>query len=474
MWRALIWKECKAIWLQTVLSCAAIMFVGIVCLLLQTLAGLLKIRDIPIRDIPQFIVVMPAVVFAAYIYPVMLVATVFTRDRKKRIQGLVDALPVTPTAVFVIKLLVVVSALVMFVLAIMIACTFMAISHWSAIDFGFIGGGYLSGGSAILLYQAVFVLWLIAFACRATSETSVVLGGILILAASWLSAMSGLQESSFGLAGLLNMLNPFSVDCTQVLSLDYLRRFDYGEWLHGKWFAQGCGKLLVMLTLWSIGWLRYCWGWRFTGLWIPASPRGAEKRWLKPMGSPRRAAIWKEFRLGVPSLIVFGVVMLAPLAIMLGELWQGRFKFNEEVRGVFFAALQFGAYALALGMGTWPVCDEINPKLTAFWCARPLDVGTWYWGKYLTGLAMPLGIALVGPIVLMVAAAFTMNSDWILMVVFLLLASLTLVGIYSLAFVISLFVRNVAIAVVSTIFLAPFGCGLMYLPMLAAGSMEVP
>ncbi len=115
----------------------------------------------------------------------------------------------------------------------------------------------------------------------------------------------------------------------------------------------------------------------------------AEFDWLSaPRRSPLTAIAWKQSRESGP-LVVAGLVGIVGLTLVIAISNLKTIdphRFSQMLSAVSFTL--GSAITLITGIG---VCFyDVVPQVNTFWRSRPIDPDTWFWSKFVTGLAVLL------------------------------------------------------------------------------------
>lgn len=137
-----------------------------------------------------------------------------------------------------------------------------------------------------------------------------------------------------------------------------------------------------------------------------ARPGSSRCEWLpQPFRSPLRAVLWKQWRESGP-IAMFGVlavltIFLANLLLYSGYRLSGNRSQLAEL--LFQISIPVGLI-LALCVGISNFDQDMTNKISEFWRSRPIRVDSWFWTKFLAGLAILLA-AIFLPVVVAVLYA---------------------------------------------------------------------
>jgi ABC-type transport system involved in multi-copper enzyme maturation permease subunit len=107
-----------------------------------------------------------------------------------------------------------------------------------------------------------------------------------------------------------------------------------------------------------------------------------------PVPAPIAALVWKAFReIGFLGLQVF-VIALATSLILGAAGVTGSAQTNWQlITGALPVVLWAGGFALAILIGVGAVIGDLQAGVNTFWRSRPIPPQSWYWTKFLIGLA---------------------------------------------------------------------------------------
>lgn len=114
------------------------------------------------------------------------------------------------------------------------------------------------------------------------------------------------------------------------------------------------------------------------------------RRWYRPaiwsrvpIPLPSRAAalVWVNLRQSLP-IAISGLLMAALITIMQ----YSQFEYGQSFRSQLPSSTWIVAIFWATIVGTGIFAAELQPGLSNFWRSRPINVGTWFWFKFVVGL----------------------------------------------------------------------------------------
>ncbi len=235
----------------------------------------------------------------------------------------------------------------------------------------------IAGGAQLLLILSIF-------GARRRSESHVGFCGA-VMAFGWV-ILSGVRMMSGNANGWLGALFPVSL----IVSLGHggesgsYTDLDLGRPLWGPLFVN---VLLLMLLA--------CWFVRRYGKRPPARRSRRAIRWRRwpavwsrvPVPLPNRAAalVWINLRQSLP-VALFGLILAALSTISQFSIYQHGEGFRSQLPSSTWAVATL--WATVVGVGIFAA--ELRPGLSAFWRSRPIGIGSWFWCKFLTGLAAVL------------------------------------------------------------------------------------
>lgn len=136
----------------------------------------------------------------------------------------------------------------------------------------------------------------------------------------------------------------------------------------------------------------------------PARPRTFRGAWLpRPFRSPLRAVLWKQWRETGP-IVLLGVI--AVFALYAGNLllYSGWYSSASRSAELLASITIPVGLLLALIVGVSNFDQDMTRKISEFWRSRPIRVDSWFWTKFLAGLAILLA-AIFLPVIVAVLYA---------------------------------------------------------------------
>ncbi len=107
-----------------------------------------------------------------------------------------------------------------------------------------------------------------------------------------------------------------------------------------------------------------------------------------PVPAPIAALTWKSFReIGFLGLQVFIIALIASLLLGAAGMTGSAETDWQLITGALPVVLLAGGFALAILIGVGAVIGDLQGGVNTFWRSRPIPPQSWYWTKYLMGLA---------------------------------------------------------------------------------------
>jgi hypothetical protein len=110
--------------------------------------------------------------------------------------------------------------------------------------------------------------------------------------------------------------------------------------------------------------------------------------WPTPIPAPIAALAWKGFReIGFLGLQVFVIAIVTSAVLGAVGMTRDAQTNLELLANALPPVLWAGGFALAILIGVGAVIGDLQGGVNTFWRSRPIPPQSWYWTKYLIGLA---------------------------------------------------------------------------------------
>jgi ABC-type transport system involved in multi-copper enzyme maturation permease subunit len=313
-------------------------------------------------------------------------------ERTNRSAAFVAALPISHRVLGTMRLLgALVAAAVPLVLLLALACILNPLTDVSAhID---VKPMMLLFGMAALATAACVTIVSVAGTGQLTEIRAGLVGFAAVLA-TWI----------VGYTALLVVLESFS----EQYSEQYIEPSPRPEWLVPVCTLIAVSAIALVGTLFVS---RYSLA---LGPFLEANSKRYRLPQWRPhfISSPLWALTSKAIReMGLLALEVLGISLL--LSVVAGLLgWTGNGHSLDVVESVTRGLpmiLFVGGFVLAVLIGVGAVIGDLQPGVNTFWRSRPISPQSWYWTKYLVGLATML-VAIEIPELLMVSSSSFINE----------------------------------------------------------------
>jgi hypothetical protein len=410
--QALVWKE----WRENRWKLVAVL--GVLLLSLTVLWSTSRVLEFSSIQIALLLPIIPITVLIA--------TTTVAQEQSHGTLAFLGALPVSPRRVAIAKLLAGLATCllpVFFVLAMLLlwrsgwewlgadfkTSMRVASEEWRG-PFNLVSNWFAATATAITLWVVCLFLWSAAAGVRRADEVSAGAAALALMAFAWLFFIAiafwigdGEPDNIFRehptLTAFASAIAPGGFPHTRIWN------FTSG-WM---WWAVIALHFTVLagLAAWFVMRFGSVPGPRIKSQrWTLASRRQID--WLgPPRRSPFTAIAWKQFRESGPlALAGLGCVALIVVAgVFITARTQRDLAETQDVAAMsmFFGSIYLGALTtVVIGVGVF--LRDLESGVHTFWRSRPIEPNSWYWIKFVTGIAV---IAVTFLLPLLIAPALT-------------------------------------------------------------------